>query len=372
MNQEQATKMITSYNFWRGETPPTKKEIKACIKAGADLSKFVRVSAIDIPYTITAMAAQSCPDALEDLVKAGADVNQQDPQGQAAIHIAAEYSAVSPKTFQKLIDLGADIHKESQLGDAYDKCLYGGCANLNGFKKLEILVNNGVDPNKPGKNGGLPLLQVASEAMKAFDVKDKQLIRPEAKETLNIKDRDVYAFREVARMLEFLIKNGADIYKKTKYGYEGEESFYSLLGPHIPFVAEMADFLSTHKKEEISEFVEKRLKSDKEYWRRRWTKYSKFLKTDYSEIRKEEATQLRKILFDSSEKNHSKRLEKAKDKAMIYHVDTKGVEWIPDPSNPEKELRIPLNPIVERSDPRFYRNDFEQTALKFKVKDKER
>ena len=354
MNKEEATKKITRCDFWREK--PTRKEIKECIKAGADLSQLVRMSGGEIPYTITAMAAQKCPDALDDLVKAGADVNQQDPQGQAAIHIAAEYSAVSPKTLQKLIDLGADIHQQSQLGDAYDKCLYGNSDSfsIDGFKKLEILINNGADPNRPSRRDGLPLLIIANQALRSYGATINEKVG-----ITTVKDKDIFAFSEVARKLEFLIKHGADIHKKgewyNKKGEQVEESFYSATAPYIPFVAEMADFLSTHKKEDISEFIEKRLKSDEEYFARRFAPLSKTLKRDGAKFRDALATDLRKILYNASEKDPLKRLEKAKDKAAKQHVSLKYSQPVVDPAHPD-----------------FYKKNVLKTALKFRVKEQDK
>lgn len=355
MNKKEATEKITSYGFWKEK--PSKEEIKECIKAGADLSQFVQVSAIDTPYTITAIAAQECPDALEDLVKAGADVNQPDPQGQTAIHIAAEYSAVSPKTLQKLIDLGADIHMQSELGDAYDKCLYGNSSSfsIDGFRKLEILINNGADPNKPSKRDGLPLLIIAKQALNNYNNREVN----EKAGITTAKDKDVFSFSEVARKLEFLIKHGADIHKKGKwYNEKGElveESFYSATAPYIPFVAEMADFLSTHKKEDISEFIEKRLKSDEEYFARRFASLSKTLKKDHVKRRDDLATDIRNILYDSSEKDPLKRLEKAKDKAAELHV-----------------VKNYSRPVVDPAHPDLYKKNVLKTALKFRVKDQDK
>lgn len=355
MNKREATEKITNYSFW--EKGPTREEIKECIKAGADLSRLVQISAIDDPDTIISVAARKCPDALEDLVKAGADVNQQSPHGLAAIHIAAEHPAASPKTFQKLIDLGADIHQQSQRGDAYDNCLYGNSESfsIDGFKKLEILINNGADPNRPSKREGLPLLIIAKQALNNYNNRE---VNPKVGIT-TIKDKDIFAFQEVARKLEFLIKHGADIHKKGKwYNEKGElveESFYSATAPYIPFVAEMADFLSTHKKEDISEFIEKRLKSDEKYFARRFASLSRNIKKGHAKLREELATDIRNILYDASEKDLLKRLEKAKDKAAEHHVSRKNSQPMVDPAHPE-----------------FYKKNLVRTALKFRVKDQDK
>ena len=102
----EATRRITKDSFW--ENKPTLDDVKACIRAGADLTELVRTGYANCNYPLAYYAAIYLPEAIPEMIKNGMDINQPCREG-TAVQLASYVARVKPSGMKALLDNGADI-----------------------------------------------------------------------------------------------------------------------------------------------------------------------------------------------------------------------------------------------------------------------
>ena len=131
-------------------------------------------------YSLHDAAAKNAYEAVEVLLKQGADINAQDKHGWAPLHHAAWNNAAA--TAEVLLKQGADIHAKNKNGWT---SLHWGALN-NAADTAEVLLKNGADVNAKNENGDTPLHHAARN--------------------------------NNHNIAEVLLKNGADVNAKNKDG----------------------------------------------------------------------------------------------------------------------------------------------------------
>ena len=131
-------------------------------------------------YSLHDAASKNAHEAVEVLLKQGADINAQDKHGWAPLHHAAWNNAAT--TAEVLLKQGADIHAKNKNGWT---SLHWGALN-NAADTAEVLLKNGADVNAKNENGDTPLHHAARN--------------------------------NNHNIAEVLLKNGADVNAKNKYG----------------------------------------------------------------------------------------------------------------------------------------------------------
>ena len=131
-------------------------------------------------YSLHDAASKNAHEAVEVLLKQGADINAQDKHGWTPLHHAAWNNAAA--TAEVLLKQSADIHATNKNGWTP---LHWGALN-NAADTAEVLLKNGADVNAKNKDGDTPLHHAARNSN--------------------------YITAEV------LLKNGADVNAKNKDG----------------------------------------------------------------------------------------------------------------------------------------------------------
>ena len=131
-------------------------------------------------YSLHDAASKNAHEAVEVLLKQGADINAQDKHGWTPLHHAAWNNAAD--TAEVLLKQGADVHATNKNGWTP---LHWGALN-NAADTAEVLLKNGADVNAKNKDGDTPLHHAARNSN--------------------------YIAAEV------LLKNGADVNAKNKDG----------------------------------------------------------------------------------------------------------------------------------------------------------
>ena len=106
-------------------------------------------------YSLHDAASKNAYEAVEVLLKQGAEVNAKDKYGWTPLHHAAWNNAAA--TAEVLLKQGADIHATNKNGWTP---LHWGALN-NATNTAEVLLKNGADVNAKNKNGDTPLHHAA-------------------------------------------------------------------------------------------------------------------------------------------------------------------------------------------------------------------
>ena len=131
-------------------------------------------------YSLHDAASKNAHEAVEVLLRQGADINAQDKHGWTPLHHAAWNNAAA--TAEVLLKQGADIHAKNKNGWTP---LHWGALN-NAADTAEVLLKNGADVNAKNENGDTPLHHAARN--------------------------------NNHNIAEVLLKNGADVNAKNKDG----------------------------------------------------------------------------------------------------------------------------------------------------------
>ena len=165
ITRQEATKKMQTQEFWM--TRPSVETIQEYIKAGIDPNMTAYHKDYSYAkYPILTMAAQYVPDAIPLLIKAGADVNQPDYQGETPVEAASYWSAIKPKALKYLLTAGGDFKKETDTSM--------GCANPEGQAVLDQLKSSiGFFLPSPGRLNCLGWL--LSEGANMYDDPDDKV-----------------------------------------------------------------------------------------------------------------------------------------------------------------------------------------------------
>ena len=289
ITKQEATKKMQTKEFWTA--CPSVETIQEYIKAGIDPNMMVRRSDYSYDkYPILTMAAQYVPEAIPVLIKAGADVNKTDDQGETPVEAASYWSAIKPKALRYLLTAGGDFKKETdtsmgcanpegqaildQLKSSIGFCLPSpGRLNCLGWllseganmyddpddkvaeetrQKMKMLFEAGIDPNAPARYNEPPIFSTTcNRYIKAtqiiLDCGGDPNVRNSAGNTPLIEmgkrmaddvnrwgRSQIEIYREHAEIIECLISRGADPTLQNSRG----ESFLSLTAS-MPYIRDL-------------------------------------------------------------------------------------------------------------------------------------
>jgi len=139
-----------------GARNPDTQAVERLLKAGAD------VDATDKERRTVLMVAAEFnpePEIFGILVHAGADVKKRDSEGRTALMLAAE-NASSPETLSMLIEAGADVHEKSRNGQT--PLMWAATRNPNPeIHRLLLKSGADLDPETSEGSPSTPLMQAA-------------------------------------------------------------------------------------------------------------------------------------------------------------------------------------------------------------------
>ena len=208
------------------DSPPEPEALEALIKAGADVNARDKRGITALLY---AAMYNNNPRLFSALLRAGADANPTDKEGRTALMIVIdrEVSGIA----RALVEGGADVNRRD--GDGQTALMLS--AGRNNTEEVKLLIGAGADVNARDNNGRTPLLHVFSWS--GIGPVTKALL--EAGADANAADNEgntaLMLAAEYARleMLELLVKAGADVNLRNKQGktaLELAEDWYGL-GP---------------------------------------------------------------------------------------------------------------------------------------------
>ncbi len=137
------------------------------------------------------LAVIACPDGVEELLRAGADINAQARNGWTCMHFAAILGEEGLVEF--LAELGAAVHARDLLG----RTPLHWAARAESTEVAELLLKRGADVDATDPEGRTPLHVVVTE-------------------TGGVGRRD---FDILVRFVECLLEHGADVNAKDAWGY---------------------------------------------------------------------------------------------------------------------------------------------------------
>ena len=165
ITKQEATEKLRHQEFWM--THPSVKTIQECLNAGIDPNMTACHQRYSYAkYPILTMAAEYAPETVPMLIKAGANVNQGDYQGETPVEAASYWSAIKPIALKYMLEAGADIKKET------DTTM--GCQNPEGQAILDQLKSSiGFVLPSPGRLNCLGWL--LSEGANMYDDPDDEI-----------------------------------------------------------------------------------------------------------------------------------------------------------------------------------------------------
>jgi serine/threonine-protein phosphatase 6 regulatory ankyrin repeat subunit B len=173
------------------------------IERGADVNATNRFGATALLYA----AEGGCAGVVEALLRAGADVNKADEDGDAPLRVAA-----SAPIATMLIERGADVNATNKLGrTALWRAALQDRADL-----VEALLQAGADVNKADEDGDAPLRMAASAPIATILI--------ERGADLNASNRFgetallLAALQDRADVVVALLQAGADVKKASEVG----------------------------------------------------------------------------------------------------------------------------------------------------------
>jgi len=94
-------------------------------------------------------------EAIRELLDGGADVNEADPVGVTALHLACRHGEDGIARF--LIERGADVH--AKTNELKIPILLRGCGHTDGHTECcRAVLDHGADVNEPDGNGFTPIM----------------------------------------------------------------------------------------------------------------------------------------------------------------------------------------------------------------------
>ena len=198
--------------------------IEALVKAGAEINQadengqtalhiateYNKPLAIKVLLNALQYAAKNDKTkAIEALVKAGAEINQADKNGQTPLHIATEYN--KPLENRALLTDEADIAKAIiNQADKNDQTPLHIAVDRNFTNAIVVLTINGADVNQADKNGQTPFHLVLKKEPTSLELQGH---KTNSIEFLKKLGADVNRLIIVAKLLFILL---FDIIKMTK------------------------------------------------------------------------------------------------------------------------------------------------------------
>ncbi len=119
------------------------------------------------------------------------------------------------EAIQKLIDDGLDVNSRDANGDTL---LFFVLTRQLDFDTAQMLVDAGADVNSPSTNG-LTLLVFTTSIMREFQITNKDIsnLNDETQQA-KIAEQEKFLVTHAENLLNFLLKNGADVNQETPQG----------------------------------------------------------------------------------------------------------------------------------------------------------
>lgn len=119
------------------------------------------------------------------------------------------------KAIQKLLDDGLDVNSRDANGDTL---LFYVLTRQLDFDTAQMLIDAGADVNLPSNNG-LTLLVFTTSIMREFQIKNKDFPKlNDEMQQAKITEQENFLVSHTAKLLDFLLKNGADVNQDTPQG----------------------------------------------------------------------------------------------------------------------------------------------------------
>ena len=168
---------------------------------------------------------------VELLLKNGADVLKPNRHGDAPIHIACKYSRVDIlKVLLAYSSCNPDQLNAREDTSLHIMCRKGGNSEqmMENAKMVELLLKNGADVLKPNRHGDAPIHIACKysrvdilKVLLAYSSCNPDQLNAREDTSLHIvctKGGNSEQMMENAKMVELLLKNGADVLKPNRHG----------------------------------------------------------------------------------------------------------------------------------------------------------
>lgn len=119
------------------------------------------------------------------------------------------------RAIQKLLDDGLDVNSRDANGDTL---LFYVLTRQLDFDTAQMLIDAGADVNLPSNNG-LTLLVFTTSILREFQIKNKDFPKLNNEmQQAKIAEQEKFLVSHTAKLLNFLLKNGADVNQDTPQG----------------------------------------------------------------------------------------------------------------------------------------------------------
>ena len=205
-NEDEETIFLTIYEACQS-SEVTAKHLQRFIDLGADANRPDPKGTGKTPLHMLVANPDADQDALELLLKAGANVDAQDSTGCTSLMIAASQD-LDPLTTITLIQAGTDIHKSDENGRT--ALMYA--AAFDNARSLQSIIDAGGNPNTQDKDGKTALMWACQ-----YGFANVATVLIEAQADLRIRDNKAYdsmmyaLLAEDPQCLPLLIEAGLDV-----------------------------------------------------------------------------------------------------------------------------------------------------------------